>query len=126
MAMATENAVHKRKIVAHPTQRRPRIVGRSITGNMVNAQSDVAKWILRGAKRATLGHYSFRLFAGREVGAVRMMKYQCTHAGFRLHHHAFGQLHTDLLGSKQFPDALLVVQIRTRRIPEAITFASIP
>ena len=54
-----------------------------------------------------------------------MMEYQSAHAGFRLHHHAFRQLHADLIGIEQLPDALLVVQVRACRIPEAVSFATI-
>src|ERR1035441_2507601 len=44
-------------------------------------------------------------------------------AGLRLHHHAFGQLHADIAGLEQLPHALLIVQIGTRRVAEAVALA---
>ena len=48
------------------------------------------------------------------------------HARLRLHHHAFGQMYADILGLEQFPYALLIVQVGTRRIADAVALAVIP
>src|ERR1035437_6898011 len=47
------------------------------------------------------------------------------HAGLRFHHHAFGQMHADIAGLEQLPHALLIVQIGTRRVAEAVALAVI-
>src|SRR5688500_1911487 len=68
-----------------------------------------------------------RLFHRRscEVNGVWMMKDQRAHAGLGLHHHALGKMAANLFRPEQFPDALLVVEIRTRRVAEAIALAAI-
>src|SRR5215471_17097585 len=85
----------------------------------------------RRAKRVRSSHTKFlqplpSLFAGIEIEAIRMMEYQRTHAGFRVHHHAIGQGHTNGLRFEQLPDALLILQIGTRRVAETIALAAIP
>src|SRR3984957_7473380 len=66
-----------------------------------------------------------RLIAHRKVGAVRMMKNERADAGFRIHHHSFGQMHADLFGAQQDPEPGLIVEVGASRITEAITFAAI-
>src|ERR1035437_3350262 len=64
-------------------------------------------------------------FICREVGAIGMVEDDGAYAGFRLHHHAFGQLHADVFGPEQFPHALLIVQVGARRVAEAVALAVI-
>src|SRR5580658_8092455 len=65
------------------------------------------------------------LFANREVAAVRMMEYESAHACFGVHHHSFGEVDANILGTKQHPDPGLIFQIRAGGIPETIALASI-
>src|SRR6266567_4071855 len=62
----------------------------------------------------------------REIRAIGMLKNQRTHARFRLHHHAFRKFHADFFRTQQLPDPLLVVEIRARRIAEAVALAAVP
>jgi hypothetical protein len=58
------------------------------------------------------GCYSRLGFSGvphREIRAIRMVKHYRAHAGFRVHHHAFGELHSDLFRSQQLPDSYLIL-----------------
>src|SRR5262249_39122217 len=59
------------------------------------------------------------------IHAIRMVKDQRTHARLRLHHHAFGQTHADLLWMQQLPDPLLIVKVLTRAVSEAVPLATI-
>jgi hypothetical protein len=54
-----------------------------------------------------------------------MMEDQAADARFRIHHHPVGQLHADLLGLQQLEDPALIVEVRARRIPEAVALAAI-
>src|SRR6516225_4629255 len=38
------------------------------------------------------------LLARIEINAIRMVEHQGAHAGFRVHHHAIGQSHTNFFG----------------------------
>ena len=53
------------------------------------------------------------------------MKNHGTETGFRVHHHAFGQAYADFRGLQKLPQTLLIVEIRARRIAEAVTLAAI-
>jgi hypothetical protein len=44
-----------------------------------------------------------------EIGAVRVMEGERADAGFRVHHHALGELHADFLRTQQLPNAHLIV-----------------
>ena len=61
---------------------------------------------LRADLRPRLGHQSSLALSGVANGKVRavgVLEGQRTHAGFRVHHEAFGQLHADLFGAQQLP-----------------------
>src|ERR1035438_754740 len=79
-------------------------------------------WYFLGTRLPACGRSSF---FRREIGAVRMMEYQRAHAGLGLHHHAFGEIDADVLGTEQREQALLIVQIGTSRIAEAVALAAI-
>ena len=70
---------------------------------------------------------SGRRFASlrREVSAIRVVEHQRAHAGFRIHHHALGEVHADVFGVEQSEEALLVVQVGAGRIAEAVTLAAV-
>src|SRR5438874_1459632 len=70
--------------------------------------------------RAWLRCADLDLFPSREVRAIRMVEHHRADAGFRLHHHAFGQLDTDLFRPQQRPQSGLIVQVGTCRVSEAI------
>src|SRR5579864_9259837 len=81
----------------------------------------VFSWGKRSSHEDRLG-----LFAGGEVGAIGMVEHQRADAGFRFHHHAFGELHADFFWAQQFPDTLLVVEIWACGVAEAVAFAAVP
>src|SRR5579859_8272125 len=100
-------------------------MGRSITRRLANAYVTVVKRNLAGVKRKRLNQHFFGFFARREIGAIRVVKYQRADARLGLHHHALGELYADFVRLQQFPDALLIVQIRTSGIPKAVALAAV-
>src|SRR5207244_5413693 len=64
-------------------------------------------------------------FTRRKVRAIGMVEHQRAHARLRVHHHAVGEPHADIFGLQQLPEALLVVEVRARRITEAVALAAI-
>ncbi len=54
-----------------------------------------------------------------------MMEHERAHAGFWVHHEAFGQLHANLLRLQQLPDAGLILQGGAGGVAEAVAAASI-
>ena len=54
-----------------------------------------------------------------------MMEHQGADAGLRVHHHAFGKLDADFFRAAATSTALLIVEIRARRIAEAVALAAI-
>ena len=55
-----------------------------------------------------------------------MVKCQRAHACLRVHHESLGQFHADFFRPQQLPNACLVLQVRTRRIPKTVALAAVP
>src|SRR5579864_7771198 len=62
----------------------------------------------------------------REVRAVGVVEHHGADARLRVHHHALGQVHADFFGLQQRPEALLVIEVGTCGIPEAVPLAAVP
>ena len=54
-----------------------------------------------------------------------MVEYQRADAGFGFHHHALGEVHAGLFRPQQLEEALLIVQVGTRRVAKAVALAVI-
>src|ERR1700722_8265019 len=54
-----------------------------------------------------------------------MMEDEGADAGFRVHHHAFGEVDADFLRTQEEPDAGLVFEVRTSRITKTVALAAI-
>src|SRR5215472_13905273 len=70
-------------------------------------------------------YLAFISISHTEICAVRMLEHERAHAGLRIHHESFGELHANLFGPQNLPDARLILQVRAGRIPEAVTLAAI-
>jgi len=53
--------------------------------------------------------YGWSGWPDAEICAIGMVKDQSAYAGFRLHHHALGELYTDVFRPQQLPEPLLIV-----------------
>src|SRR5207249_4381637 len=123
--MNAANSDHEAKMTSPGTQRYLRMaMGRSIAIRLANGYVTGAKRNFPGVKRDLNQHF-FRFFTRSEVGAVRMVEYERANARLGLHHHALGELYADFVRLQQFPDALLIIQIGTCRIPKAVALAAI-
>src|SRR5439155_17656672 len=60
-----------------------------------------------------------------DIRAIRVLKYNCTDACFRVHHAAVGQLHADFFWLQSSPNPCLILEIRPRRIAEAVTLSTV-
>ena len=147
-------AVHRIGRAVLPSRAKKRLVMGSRVGSMPKPsntrtpapQRQFWSWHLNAASHSkfTLANFTIRLSSpvsipgrpidrrnrwprllGREVGAIGMVEHQGADAGFRLHHHAFGEAHADFLGAQQLPDALLVVQVGAGGIAEAVALAAV-
>src|SRR6267154_2732393 len=54
-----------------------------------------------------------------------MMEHHRADASFRVHHHPFGQLHSDFFLLQKLPEADLVVEVGASRIAKAVAFPAI-
>src|ERR1700735_3322377 len=54
-----------------------------------------------------------------------MVEDQGADAGFRIHHHAFGEMHADFFGPQEHPDAGLVVEAGASWIAAAVTLPAV-
>ena len=85
----------------------------------------------RGEQNSKIGarlnsnELGFARVANRKICAIRMMEDEGADAGFRVHHHPFGEVNSDFFGTQEEPDTGLVFEIRTSGIAEAVALAAI-
>src|SRR5882724_12870830 len=68
---------------------------------------------------------TLRVVTHTKVSAVRMLKRKRAYTRFRIHHEPYRQLHADIFRLQQFPEPSLVLKVRTCRIAEAISLATV-
>ena len=63
--------------------------------------------------------------AHAEISAIGMLEHERAHARFGVHHHAFGELDADFVGTQQLPDSGLIIEIGTRWVAKAVALPAI-
>jgi hypothetical protein len=93
--------------------------------NVVHVMHEIRRRKLVTTSCSGILRLQFVAIPDAEVRAIWVVKQQRAGARFLIRHESIGELHAELFQPQQFPDACLILEIRTRRMTEAVEFLAI-